>query len=436
MIFASDPQLLWLSAGLTDEHLGANPLWCDGDCYDRRAKETNRRQLLGMNTIQFASSFADGTRGFWPKSADAGKSAGRQIKRPQGVVINGDLTAFWQHHTDINTDEVRLFRQHYEPAAHYAVREALQLPLYPGLGNHDYANNVEDCTGTIPHYSHNYGNNACAHEAIDYMKTAVACGHVKNFPTGTVVSFDRDSLVYAFDVGNYRFVQMHNYPTYARSAIGIKDSTTWLKKVLDDANATGKHAVLDYHDPHEHWTPSSDQAIDNKGKIDPDDATGKAFRDALKGQDVVAIFAGHFHETWGRHGSVSVDGSDAFLVIWVEGVDLGERDKVSFNGEDIGYLAQQTFYNEVYEVKAGPGIYGLDRTDLVPSFFTIPSDKLESTNTVSIEMDNSGGGYVAEVETSDLLVQSPALIPEPGTWAQLAAGLGTLTLMLGRPRKQ
>ena len=235
MIFASDPQLLWLSAGLTDEHLGANPLWCDGDCYDRRAKETNRRQLLGMNTIQFASSFADGTRGFWPKSADAGKSAGRQIKRPQ---------------------------------------------------------------------------------------------------------------------------------------------------------------------------------------------------------DVVAIFAGHFHETWGRHGSVSVDGSDAFLVIWVEGVDLGERDKVSFNGEDIGYLAQQTFYNEVYEVKAGPGIYGLDRTDLVPSFFTIPSDKLESTNTVSIEMDDSGGGWIAEVETSELLVQSPALIPEPGTWAQLAAGLGALALMLGRPRKQ
>ena len=269
----------------------ANPLWCEGDCYDKRARETNRRQLISMNTIQFAKSPADGTRGLWPKSADAGKSAGRPIARPQGVVINGDLTAFWQHLDDATTDEVRLFRQHYEPAAHYAVREALQLPLFPGLGNHDYANNVNDCTGTIPHYSYNYGSNACAREAIDYMKTAVACDHIKNFPTGTIVSFDRDSLGYAFDIGKYRFVQMHNYPTYTRTEIGIKSATSWLEKVLDDAKAKGKHAVLNYHDPDEHWKPS--------------DADFKA---ALKGQDVVAIFAGHYHKTWGKYDTVSVDG--------------------------------------------------------------------------------------------------------------------------------
>lgn len=308
MIFASDPQLLWLTKGRDDEaHTGRNPLWCEGDCYDKRARETNRRHVVSMNTIQFARSIADGTRGLWPKSASAGKSAGRPIARPQGVVINGDLTAFWQHHDDATTDEVRLFRQHYEPAAHYAVREALQLPLFPGLGNHDYANNVKDCTGAIPHYSANYGNNACAREAIDYMKTAVACDHVKNLPTGTIVSFDRDSLAYAFDIGRYRFIQMHNYPTYVRSEIDIKDATSWLKRVLDDARSKGKRAVLNYHDPGEHWSPNSSRAIDNKGNVDPDDATGTQFRDALRGQDVVAIFAGHFHEEWGSYGSLTVD---------------------------------------------------------------------------------------------------------------------------------
>ncbi len=300
MIFASDPQLLWLTADDADTPgvSEANPLWCDGDCYGKRARETNRRQVISMNTIQFARSLADGTRGLWPKSTASGKSAGRPIARPQGVVINGDLTAFWQHHDDATTDEVRLFRQYYEPAAHYAVREALQLPLFPGLGNHDYANNVGDCTGTIPHYSVNFGSNACAREAIDYMKTAVACDHVKNFPTGTVVSFDRDSLAYAFDIGKYRFVQMHNYPTYAKTEIGIKSATTWLKKVLDDAKAKGKHAVLAFHDPDEHWRP-----------------TNADFTDALKGQDVVAVFAGHYHWIWGRYearsaytGSVTVDG--------------------------------------------------------------------------------------------------------------------------------
>ena len=35
-----------------------------------------------------------------------------------------------------------------------------------------------------------------------HLKTGVACDHIKNFPTGTIVSFDRDSLGYPFDIGN------------------------------------------------------------------------------------------------------------------------------------------------------------------------------------------------------------------------------------------
>ncbi len=107
----------------------------------------------------------------------------------------------------------------------------------------------------------------------------------------SAVSARPSSLAYAFDIGKYRFVQMHNYPTYDRTEIGIKSAVPWLENVLDDAKSKGKHAVLNYHDPDEHWRP-----------------TNAALNDALKGQDVVPIFASHYHWVWGKYDSVTVDG--------------------------------------------------------------------------------------------------------------------------------
>ncbi len=126
-----------------------------------------------------------------------------------------------------------------------------------------------------------------------------------------------------------------------------------------------------------------------------------------------------------------IPGTDAFLVITAEGVDVGEIDEVSFNGEVLGNLSEQTFYNETYNLQAGPGVL-TGVTELVPSFFTIPVSKLRALNTVSVKVDGSGGGWSVEIETSELLVQSPIPIPEPGTCAQLAAGLGTLAFLARR----
>lgn len=290
MLFVSDPQFLWLSDGK-----GALPkneaIYCEEDpCFTLHATESNRRQVMALNAIQFATSMPDASRGRWPTGPAAGKAAGKPIRQPMGVVVNGDLTAFWQHEGQHGHDEVLLFRRHFEPDSHYAVREALRWPLYPGLGNHDYENNVvpegatgkdfddHSCYGGSAHYLFNWSEYACAHEAIDYMKTAVSCGRVKNFPTNRLVSFDRDSLAYAFDIGKYRFIQMQNYPAYTKPEIGIKDSIAWLGKVLDDATAKRKRVVLNFHQP---------------------GIFGDGLRNAVRGHDVVAIFNGHQHDLWG-----------------------------------------------------------------------------------------------------------------------------------------
>ncbi len=128
-----------------------------------------------------------------------------------------------------------------------------------------------------------------------------------------------------------------------------------------------------------------------------------------------------------------IPGTNAFLVINAEGVDVGEIDEVSFNGEVLGNLSEQTFYNETYNLQAGPGVL-TGVTELVPSFFTIPVSKLRALNTVSVKVDGSGGGWSVEIETSELLVQSPILIPEPGTWTQLVVGVGALGFLVRRRR--
>ena len=76
--------------------------------------------------------------GQWPAGLTMG--AGSNIIEPSGIIINGDLTAYWQR------DEARLFRDHYN-------RDDLRYTLYPGLGNHDYSNNAGMTPGTIFPYT-------------------------------------------------------------------------------------------------------------------------------------------------------------------------------------------------------------------------------------------------------------------------------------------
>ncbi len=69
--------------------------------------------------------------------------------RPKGLIINGDLTNYG------HLDELDAYRNHWN-ARVQGIR------IYPGLGNHDYANNVDDCTV-----------NHCANRMMNFFKNFI-----------------------------------------------------------------------------------------------------------------------------------------------------------------------------------------------------------------------------------------------------------------------
>ncbi|WP_375744444.1 metallophosphoesterase [Corallococcus interemptor] len=262
MIIASDPQLPWWE--------DSPPCDGDEDCTKRNSKRANRDQVRAMNDIQRASNpLQPGAPGAWPSRPDI-QGGGAPIQKPLGVIINGDLTAFWQDW------QVELFERY------YTLPGTLRWPLFVGLGNHDYANNLGDGWWREPLYYLTLGENGAAANARDFIKTMIHCDKVPNFPASLIQSFDKQSLAYSWNQGSYHFVQLHNYPTYSAKAIDVSPSIDWLKKDLAAATAAGRKIVLNLHDYGDHMKQD-----------DP------AFLKAIANQNVVAVFAGHIHE---RHG--------------------------------------------------------------------------------------------------------------------------------------
>ncbi len=263
LLFASDTQLTWWRGG---HDATCGPPHCDagkgdcGACVDDKGKQTNREQLQAMNAIESLAL-----------------PGGKKPTAPQGLVLNGDLTAYW-HDTQADLFE-----------AYYNNKESLRWPLYPGLGNHDYSNNNSETGGKDQgcwwtrdaDKDFALGAFGCANNSTNWMRAAIACNKVPALPVNRVQSFDLGSLGYSWNIGKWHFVQLHNHPTFKVDKIGLKSSIAWLKTDLAAATKAGRNIVLDMHD---WWTDASDAG----------------FADALKGARVVAAFAGHTHERWGR----------------------------------------------------------------------------------------------------------------------------------------
>lgn len=272
MIFASDTQLPW----------GSDPMCTDppDTCVLEYGKLTNDWMAQAMNDIT--------SLGSWPAAVP--NSGGTPVSAPQGVIINGDLTAFfhpWQ---------LDLYRTYYDPDFPTADPDVLRWPLYAGLGNHDYANNVNDCWGNEIADWFVHGANSCAAHAQRYVRGMVACGTSSNFPLLQVHSFDNGSLAYSWDFRGWHFVQLHNYPTYTVPALGITDSIAWLANDLAEAAAAEKRVVLNFHDHQQHWSMND-----------------AGFQAAITGKTVVAVFAGHLHSWHGRVGTVPNTAIPVFL---------------------------------------------------------------------------------------------------------------------------
>lgn len=134
------------------------------------------------------------------------------------VIINGDVTEFGK------SDQFTSFIEQ--------IDKIVYGPVLWGLGNHDYENNVGDCSSSGGVWS----SNGCAR----FMVRNVQSLHKKWERLLPEFAYDSDSLAYAWTYGAFRFVQANNYPTYNVTLnswifgdIVVKSSVSWIKKQFD-----------------------------------------------------------------------------------------------------------------------------------------------------------------------------------------------------------
>jgi cytolysin (calcineurin-like family phosphatase) len=197
----------------------------------------------------------------------------------KGVLINGDLTAYG-HDWQLETYSELLGR--------------LEPPSFPALGNHDYANNVDDT----------FNNSAATGMAAymyDWLKRNESlvrydCDERSYYQFPELRTDYTGSMAYSFNLGRVHFVQLQNYPSYENSwnswnvaAAGrdfyfIESSFHWLANDLAQARNRGDIILVSLHDYHQHF---------NEPYV-------SQFNELMELYGVSAVFAGHIHESCGK----------------------------------------------------------------------------------------------------------------------------------------
>ena len=309
VIFASDPQLFWRQCIRNDPKC-AN----DGGTAEEVGTRTNRNHLASMNALKVAY--------------------GAELV---GGVMNGDLTSYG------HDDELEAFSELYE--------EKLNMNLWPGLGNHDYQGNVDDCF-----------ENSCAMLMVDYMKDKVDELNALEFDWEVESGYKfplertwhRGSLAYSWEIGGYHFVQLQNFPLYYTSFdawdwagadmhhYDIMSSLDWLIQDLKRANEAGKKIVLNFH------TAGYSRWGNNKTGWW---MHGGPFYEALQehGRNVVAIMVGHDHHRVGEYSKVDVNGR-IIPVFWNGSAIYQHYILVSFEEESFTVWAVDSSAGESYQL--------------------------------------------------------------------------------------
>ena len=273
MIMASDPQYAWTcysdacreeaasNRGKNVEDL-SNATGSDDE--KAQAEVSNQWQSNSMRTLA--------------KSIGFGEFA--------GTIMNGDLTAYG------HGDEFDRYRYFYDFIGTSNGGQGTMLNVWPGLGNHDYQNNVGNCS---------WPTNNCAARMVDYILKSKDSLNISNHDVQVEEWGDggdkTGSYSYSWDIGNFHFVQLHNHPGYEKefdwvsgawnSHYKVKKSIEWLRADLN-RNAD-KYIVLNLHD-----------MTNEGGRGDQE------FLDLLEDYDnIIAIFAGHMHEYNGYQDDVA-----------------------------------------------------------------------------------------------------------------------------------
>ena len=311
MAILSDPQFYW-----TNCKDGSGPL-CDAEnaAYPGYSSESLSR-LYNYRIVKVLND-AKIFLGDYPIQAHL-----------EGAIINGDLTEFG------DKDGSRAEFQNY-------YLNQLKMTVFPGLGNHDYQNNVDDCF-----------NNDCVFDMLWNFRN-----WIQTLQKLLPVTFDytewidrtgffdpcdyynyQGSLSYSWDIRNIHFVQLNNHPKYARTIrrpyyycdnFYIYPSVEWLKSDLKAARDAGKHIILNVHDGYEFYKDTELQNI-------------------LDDYNVSAVFSGHYHDEFRRyavvgntHVPVFMSGAahcGTFFLVWFQNSVLMSVYKIKLDPFDGGKI--------------------------------------------------------------------------------------------------
>ena len=282
MVVNGDPQFIW---GCKSEGYPS-----DGYCGTAAAKDkSNEWQAFASNELQRTSMKA---------LIDFNKT-NVPIK---GVIINGDLTDFGDQREMLGK-----FKEYYRP-------EFFNLPVWMGLGNHDIFNTVNDCGYAMT-------KNYCAAQMAQFMAQQLwdnaiprVNHNVTNYQENPLQSGSQrnvsGSLAYSWNLRDFHFVQLHNYPGFSIDFqrgyesgisswdIDLNSSEGWLGADLDDYK--GMKFVLNWH-------RYSDLPDDAKTRIK------EMLRPYRK--DIVAIFVGHIHRSAGKIDSIDYEDETEIPII-------------------------------------------------------------------------------------------------------------------------
>lgn len=220
----------------------------------------------------------------------------------QGLVINGDLTYFGN--MDKKLDK---FKKAYMNK---------EFSTWPGLGNHDYQNNINDCgRKDLPNW------NYCGADMMQFLAGLLKDKkNADKFTSYDVTRYEKNpwqaqgqrnvsgSLAYSWDIGDFHFVQLNNYPTYTKNfQRGYKSGIsswqmratspdTWIASDFQKAVNDNKKIILNWHD-----------FYDIYGTQDTTNTDYTTLITWLKPyvKNIKAIFVGHNHDRIGMDGSLT-----------------------------------------------------------------------------------------------------------------------------------
>jgi cytolysin (calcineurin-like family phosphatase) len=194
------------------------------------------------------------------------------VSQPPSVVTTGDSTNYGQ---EANLGAFRLL---YEQGA---STDAINYRVYPGLGNHDIADQCEFAS--------------CGRRMFDYISNVASC----------FTNMDSGSHNYSWDWGQFHMVQLNMWA--GDTGLGTDTSTGyapthtsglgWLSQDLaNNVGTSGRPVILFQHFG---WDYFSIFNNNSNGQADPwwDSVARQQVLDIVKDYNVIALFSGHQHQT-------------------------------------------------------------------------------------------------------------------------------------------